>query len=145
VQTVIAGKKEDAINAFFTKDSVGPSSEATRYAENTTFITTNSYFGADPRDLTHGIIYAAGIAGGVNGYLGPKVFLGSILLGYATDFRRNSAENATEAIQQYLEGRREPICGYGCAKAGLPPTPTTTHTTKDMQVLKTGLQRYSGK
>jgi hypothetical protein len=138
-------KNNDAINAFFTKGSVGPTSEVTVYAAQTTFISTSSLKGADPRDLTHGIIHAAGIAGGVNGYLGPKTFLGSILLGYATDFRRDSAENATEAIQQYLEGRREPVCGYNCAKTGSPPTPTTTHTARDMQVLKAGLQRFAGK
>jgi RHS repeat-associated protein len=148
-QAVISGAKESAINAFFTKGSIGPSSESTKYASGAIFISTSASQGADPRDLTHGIIHAAGIAGGANGYRGPTKFLNSYILGGLLDYGPGSAEYHTEAIQQYLEGRREPIYtyGYNSAKTGAPPTvtKTTTHTAKDMQVLKNGLQRYSGK
>jgi RHS repeat-associated protein len=147
-QAVVSGAGEGAINAFFTKAGVGPSSETAHNSTGTIFISTGAQ-GADPRDLTHGIIHAVGIAGGVNGYRGPTKFLGSYALGGLTDYGPGSAEYHTEAIQQYLEGRRQPIYtyGYNSAKTGAPPTitPTTTHTTKDMQVLKDGFKRYSSK
>ena len=144
-----SGANGGAINAFFTKDNVGPSSEATNFKSGSIFISTGG--GANPRDLTHGIIHAAGIAGGENGYRGPTQSLNRYIqiLAGALDYRPGSAEYHTEAIQQYLEGRREPsyTYGYNSAKTGAPPTVTinTTHTTKDMQVLKSGLQRYMSK
>ena len=148
-QTIASGAKEGALNAFFTKSGVGPSSEATHYSKGTIFISTLG--NKDTGDLTHGIIHAAGIAGGVNGYKGPTLLLGSYKFGALVDLASpgGTAEYHTRAIQDYLEGRREPIYtyGYNSAKTGAPPTVTSTvtHTAKDMQFLKAGLQRYPGK
>ncbi len=148
-QTIASGLKEGAINAFFTKASVGDSTETTHFNNGTIFISTNNPITGD---LTHGIIHITGIAGGVNGYTGPTMLLGSYKLGALVDLALlgpGKAEYHTRAIQDYLEGNREPIYtyGYNSAKTGAPPTVTqaTTHTANDMQVLKAGLQRYSSR
>jgi len=138
-----SSKMTGAINAFFTKSESLPSSEVTDYSSGSIFISTGSV--SDEGDLTHGIIHAAGIAAGFNGYPSIPQGAGPILGGLYDYTRTNSAEAKVISIKAYLEGDPQLFYGYGTAKAGLPPTSTARHTNGDLQVLKTGLQKYAYK
>jgi RHS repeat-associated protein len=139
-QAVATGAKEGAINAFFTKARVGPSTEVTYPTSGTIFV--NSARGA-PQDLTHGVIHALGIAGGFNGYKdAPSGVLGGI---YAS-IKPGYAEYHNYDIANYMETLGHLPLSYSYAKTGIRsergPTPDQVRA---LSVLRQGAQRYSQK
>lgn len=137
--------KAGGINAFFTKSTAIPSSEATNYTTGSIFITTGQDY-SDSGDLAHGILHAAGIAAGVNGYATvPDLGVPSIGGVYDYLFHSKSAEATVVSIKNYLEGDPQRFYGYASAKAGAPPSSTARHSDSDIQILKAGFQKYKGK
>jgi RHS repeat-associated protein len=129
-----SGAKEGALNAFFTKGGVHTLSITEKTNHNTGSIFLSTGRGSDPRDLTHGVIHALGVATGANGY------------GYYT-----KAELAVEYAQfslgilnrrpSYVDNR--PLyeySGYAQGKVGSPPNKYDVRSVFD--VLRDGAQRY---
>lgn len=142
---ITSGAVDGALNAFVTRGSVGPSPEVTRYDTGRIFISTGANMSdQNPGNLTHGVIHALGIAGGVNGYTSPDnkghdrwQILGDELWNKVFG---NSAESATEAVHTHLRilssGGYRPlgVIGYGQAPA---PTFKT-----EINYLREGARRY---
>lgn len=81
---ITSGKSNDAVNVFFTKAEVGPSSEVTQYSKSQIFISTNK--GALEGNLIHGLIHAFGVASDVNGYTGVTAERDTIYGGRVLDW-----------------------------------------------------------
>jgi hypothetical protein len=68
-KTIIKGRVEGAINAFFTRQYIGTSDEATPSGSGSTFISiSKNLYSPGSTSLTHGLIHALGIATDQNGY-----------------------------------------------------------------------------
>jgi len=136
-QTVATGAEKGAINAFFTKSRVGPSTEVTDSVSGTIFI--DSTRGA-PQDLTHGVIHALGIAGGFNGYKDAGT---SILGNVYASFVPGYAEYHNYDIANYMENLGNLPLSYSYAKTGIRSDPgPTADQTRALSVLRQGAQKY---
>ena len=101
----------------------------------------------NPGNLTHGVIHALGIAGGVNGYTSPqntsdnRYYL--ILSEIGNRITGNSAESATQAVQDHFRilssGGYMRLLGMRAALGYGPPTPTYQ---KEINILRGGARRY---
>jgi RHS repeat-associated protein len=129
-----SGAREGSLNAFFTKESVHAFSitEKTNYNTGSMFISTGR--GGDPRDLTHGIIHALGVATGVNGYSNyPKAEL-------AVEYAQLSL-GVLNRRPSYVDNR--PLyeySGYAQAKVGSPPSKHDVRSVFD--VIRDGARKY---
>ena len=145
---ITSGTVDGAINTFVTRGSVGPAPEVTRQDKGVIFISTGSNMRDEsPGNLTHGVIHALGIAGGVNGYTSPantsdnRYYL--ILSEIGNSLTGNSAESATQSVQNHfrvlssggytMQQAMRAHVGYG------PPTPTLQ---KEINYLREGARRY---
>jgi RHS repeat-associated protein len=126
--------KENAINVFFTRKDVAkglfPPTESTQHSTGSIFISTGK--GANPRDLTHGIIHALGVARGVNGY------------------NKVTAELTTEYAQYRLSSGHRPAYVdnrplakfYGYAQAKVGSLPESHDVRSGFDVIRDGARRY---
>jgi predicted Rdx family selenoprotein len=135
-QAIATGAENGAINVFFTKGRVGPSTEVTYPTSGATFINTTS--GA-PQDLTHGIIHVLGIAGGLNGYKDAGSGLlgniwASIIPGYA--------EYHNYDIAGYMENLGHLPLSYSYAKTGIRSDGPTADQIRALSVLRQGARNY---
>lgn len=99
-----AGVVQGAINAFFSKESVGSSTEVTHENKGEIWIRTKD---GESSDLVHGMTHTLGIAGGKNGYADPGYKEGDgpwTILGKYIFTSGKSAEDATVAIVNQLYG-----------------------------------------
>ena len=113
-----SGAVAGAINVFVTPGSVGPSPEVTNYSHGHIWLSTGGRNNTqNPGNLTHGLIHALGIAGGVNGY-DPIDNRGSdrwVLIWRELKTRLpggRSAEWATQSLQDHL--RQASQCNCKC-------------------------------
>jgi RHS repeat-associated protein len=131
---ITSGAKDGALNAFFTQSplAVFTMTEKTDYNSGSIFISTGA--GSDPRELTHGITHALGVASGVNGYSNYPV--AEAMVEYAMFSLR-----ILNRRPSYVDNR--PLyeySGYSQAKTGSGPTKYDVRSVFD--VLRDGASRY---
>ena len=111
-QTIATGAVEGAVNVFFTTRDVGLSSEVTRYQKSDIFISTSTSEGADPSDLTHGLIHVFGVSTG-NGYSSigaeARTIAAHIRLVTGPIFYSDDRSPRREIVPGFVSAKVEPV------------------------------------